>query len=57
MSTVRRRGSFIEIVEQSTTLAATIKAARGVKVIAFIVTGEKKNVRKKSWNNLRWDRN
>ena len=48
MSTVRRRGSFIEIVEQSTALAATTKAARGVKVIAFIVTGEKKNVRKKS---------
>lgn len=48
MSTVRRRGSFIEILEHSTTLAAIIKAARGVKVIAFIVTGEKKNVRKKS---------
>lgn len=55
MNTVRRRESFIEIVEQSTTLAVIIKDARGVKVIAFIVTGEKKNVRKKSWNNLRWD--
>lgn len=48
MSTVRRRESFIEIVEHSTTLAAIIKDARGVKVIAFIVTEEKKNVRKKS---------
>lgn len=48
MSTVRRRGSFIEIVEHSTTLATIIKDARGVKVIAFIVTEEKKNVRKKS---------
>ena len=48
MSTVRRRESFIETLEQSTTLAATTKDARGVKVIAFIVTGEKKNVRKES---------
>lgn len=48
MSTVRRRGSFIETLEQSTTLAATTKAARGVKVIAFIAIGEKKNVRKKN---------
>ena len=48
MSTVRRRESFIEIVEHSITLAATTKAARGVKVIAFIVTEEKKNVRKKN---------
>lgn len=48
MSTVRRRESFIEIVEHLTTLAAIIKDARGAKVIAFIVTEEKKNVRKKS---------
>ena len=48
MSTVRRRESFIEIVEHLTTLAAIIKDARGEKVIAFIVIGEKKNVRKKS---------
>ena len=48
MSTVRRRGSPIEIVEQSITLAAITKDARGVKVIAFIVTGEKKNVRKRN---------
>lgn len=48
MSTVRRRESSIEIVEQSITLAATIEAARGVKVIAFIAIGEKKNVRKRS---------
>lgn len=48
MSTVRRRGSSIEIVEHLTTLAAITKDARGVKVIAFIVTEEKKNVRKKS---------
>ena len=48
MSTVRRRGSLIEIVEQSTTLVAITKDARGVKVIAFIVTEEKKNVRKKN---------
>ena len=48
MSTVRRRESLIEIVEQSTTLAATTKDARGAKVIAFIAIGEKKNVRKKN---------
>ena len=45
---VRSGESFIETLEQSTTLAATTKAARGVKEIAFIVTGEKKNVRKKN---------
>ena len=45
---VRSGESLIKIVEHSTTLAAIIKDARGAKVIAFIVTEEKKNVRKKS---------
>ena len=45
---VRRRGSLTEIVELSTTLAATIEDVLGVKVIAFITTREKKNAREKN---------